>query len=85
MRVQSKLKKATETLEFFTTHQWEFTNDNIFMLLNQMNEVDSKIFNFDVKELHWPSYIEQYCLGAKKFVLKEDMSKMNQCRKALKT
>ena len=46
MRVQSKLKKATETLEFFTTHQWEFTNDNIFMLLNQMNEVDNKVKYF---------------------------------------
>ena len=46
MRIQSKLKKATETLEFFTCHQWEFTNDNIFMLLNQMNEVDAKVLFF---------------------------------------
>lgn len=33
-----------------------------------------------MKELHWPSYIEQFCLGTKKYVLKEDMSNMNKAR-----
>jgi alcohol-forming fatty acyl-CoA reductase len=42
-----------------------------------------KVFNFDIKDLNWHSYIEQYCLGIKKFVLNEDLSKMNNCRKDL--
>jgi len=32
-----------EILEFFTTKQWEFTNDNIFMLLDQLNETDIQV------------------------------------------
>ena len=42
-----------------------------------------KIFSVNVKDVHWPIYIENYCLGVKKYLLKEDMTKLNQCRKAL--
>lgn len=42
-----------------------------------------QIFNIDVRDLHWKSYIEQYCLGTKKYLLKEDMTRMNVCRKQL--
>ena len=54
------------------------------MLKSKLNQIDSKVFNFDIKELHWYAYVEQYCLGIKKFVLKEDFTKMNICRKELK-
>jgi fatty acyl-CoA reductase len=42
-----------------------------------------QIFNLDVRELNWKSYLEQYCLGTKKYLLKEDMSKMSSCRRQL--
>jgi len=84
VKIQGRIKKAVETLEFFTSTQWEFTNDNVYKLINEMNEVDNKMFNFDVKDLHWKSYIEAYCLGTKKYALKEDMTKMNKCRRELK-
>jgi len=83
VRLQKRIGKAVETLEFFTSTQWEFTNDNIYKLISEMNEVDNKMFNIDVKDLHWKSYIEQYCLGTKKYALKEDMTRMNKCRKQL--
>ena len=31
------------TLEFFTSTQWEFTNDNIYGIINEMNEIDNKV------------------------------------------
>lgn len=83
VRLQSRIQKAVETLEFFTSTQWEFTNDNSFKMISEMNEIDNKIFNVDVRELNWKNYIEQYCLGTKKYLLKEDMSKMGQCRRQL--
>lgn len=84
VRLQGRIKKAVETLEFFTSTQWEFTNDNVYKLISEMNEVDNKMFNVDVKDLHWKSYLESYCLGTKKYALKEDMTKMSKCRKELK-
>lgn len=84
VRLQSRIKKAVETLEFFTSTQWEFTNDNVYKLISEMNEVDNKMFNIDVRDLHWKTYLESYCLGTKKYALKEDMAKMNKCRNELK-
>jgi alcohol-forming fatty acyl-CoA reductase len=84
LRIQRRISKAVSTLEFFTSKQWEFSNDNIYMLMKEMNDIDNKLFNIDVRYLHWSQYIEQYCLGTKKYCLKEDMSKMSQCRSQLK-
>lgn len=41
------------------------------------------MFNINVREINWKLYIENYCLGIKKYLLKEDMAKMDKCRKAL--
>ncbi len=81
--MQTKLQKGVETLEFFTSTQWEFTNDNIYSIIDQMNEVDNRTFNVDVRDLSWKNYIEHYCLGIKRYLLKEDMSKMPNCRRKL--
>jgi alcohol-forming fatty acyl-CoA reductase len=84
VRLQQKCKKAVEILEYFTTKQWEFTNDNLFMLMKELNETDTQIFNFDISDINWKTYIEEYCLGTKKFLMKEDMSNINACRRNLK-
>ncbi len=80
VRLQKKIKKAVEVLEYFTTKQWEFTNDNFYMIMKELNETDNQMFNFDLKELNWKSYIEQYCLGTKVYLMKEDAKKLNECR-----
>lgn len=40
-------------------------------------------FNFDVRQLHWAEYMENYCLGTKKYVLNEEMSGLPAARKHL--
>ena len=83
VRIQAKLRKAVETLEFFTSTEWHFSNANIFALIDEMSDVDNKMFNIDVRHIDWKLYIEHYCLGTKKYLLKEDMSKMAKCRREL--
>lgn len=43
-----------------------------------------KDFRFDTKTLNWGTYIENYYLGIKKFLIKEDLSKIEKSRKRLK-
>lgn len=53
------------------------------MLMNQLTPEDKKTFNFDVRQLHWAEYMENYCLGTKKYVLNEEMSGLPAARKHL--
>ena len=43
MKIQGKIKKAAEILEFFTMKEWNFSNENIYKLMNEMNETDNKV------------------------------------------
>lgn len=83
VRFQDKLSKAVASLDFFTSHSWAFSTDNFFMLHNAMRPEDRKLFPINPKDIHWPTYMESYCLGIKQFILKEELSTLPHARKAL--
>jgi len=72
VRIMKKLEKSVDVLQFFITHQWRFHDDNVKNLWAKLPEHDKQAFNFDVSDLHWPSYMSQYCAGIRKYVLKEE-------------
>ncbi|CAL1532097.1 unnamed protein product [Lymnaea stagnalis] len=83
VKIQDKLSKAVTTLEFFTSNEWHFHNDNIFMLLANMSDEDRRTFCFDPRSIDWKKYMLNYCLGVKQFVLKEDIAELPRARIAL--
>eukprot|EP00058_Branchiostoma_floridae_P027307 XP_002612798.1 hypothetical protein BRAFLDRAFT_233067 [Branchiostoma floridae] len=72
-KMYEKVERALSKFEYFTSHHWEWSHDNTDALMAKMGTEDKKIFNFDYRGLHWPTYMENYVLGMKKYVLKEDM------------
>ncbi|KAI2665620.1 Fatty acyl-CoA reductase 1 [Labeo rohita] len=66
MRIFNRLHKAIGLLEYFSSQDWEWNSDNMNMLMSQLSTEDRKTFNFDVRQLNWPEYIENYCIGTKK-------------------
>ncbi|XP_076039102.1 putative fatty acyl-CoA reductase CG5065 isoform X2 [Oratosquilla oratoria] len=83
VRIAQKLDRAASCLEYFTTHEWRFCNENVQQLWAVMSESDQRAFNFAVASLHWPTYMEQYCLGTKRYVMKEELSTLPVARKHL--
>ncbi|XP_075932311.1 fatty acyl-CoA reductase 1 isoform X2 [Anarhichas minor] len=83
MKTITRLHKAMMVLEYFTSHSWVWNNDNVAMLIGQMSPEDKKVFNFDVRQLHWAEYMESYCMGTKKYVLNEELSGLPAARKHL--
>lgn len=71
VRVQDKLNKAAKCLEYFSTQQWNFRDDNVRRLGGELSADDRQTFMFDVKQIDWPSYLEHYILGIRQFILKE--------------
>ncbi|NXE88224.1 FACR1 reductase, partial [Menura novaehollandiae] len=87
MKIITRLHKSMVLLEYFTNNSWIWSTENMTMLMNQLNPEDKKAssctFNFDVRQLHWAEYMENYCMGTKKYVLNEEMSGLPAARKHL--
>ncbi|XP_024864499.1 fatty acyl-CoA reductase 1 isoform X2 [Kryptolebias marmoratus] len=83
MKTITRLHKAMMVLEYFTSHSWVWNTDNMAMLMAHMSPEDKKVFNFDVRQLHWAEYMESYCMGTKKYVLNEELSGLPAARKHL--
>ncbi|RZF42877.1 hypothetical protein LSTR_LSTR014703 [Laodelphax striatellus] len=82
--VQNKLLRAAECLEFFTTHEWKFTNTNMLKLYESLPPSDRELFNFDVNDINWQEYMQLYWLGIRRFILKEDLSNDSAARSRLR-
>lgn len=39
------------------------------------------MFGFDIKDLDWRQYWDNYCRGAKQYVLREDLSRTAKCHR----
>ncbi|NXK73567.1 FACR1 reductase, partial [Amazona guildingii] len=74
MKIINRLHKSMTLLQYFSTQSWDWSSENMNMLMSHLNTEDKKLYNFDVRQLHWSEYIESYCLGAKKYLLNEDMA-----------
>ncbi|XP_054164907.1 putative fatty acyl-CoA reductase CG5065 isoform X2 [Oppia nitens] len=84
VRLYEKLHRATSALEWFTTREWKFSANNVLMLIDQLKGADKETFHFDIRDLHWPTYWEDYVLGSRKYILKEDNSTLPKARSNLR-
>ncbi|CAF3313775.1 unnamed protein product [Rotaria socialis] len=55
--------------------------NSLRQLVSETNNFNE--FNFDIRALHWPTYIESYLIGTKRYVLNEDMNSLNGAQKHL--
>jgi alcohol-forming fatty acyl-CoA reductase len=83
IKVQDKLAKSVECLEYFTTHQWKFHGDNVLSLLDALDEKDRQHFQFDVRTIQWEDYVEKYVLGFRQFLFKQSPSSLEASRKRM--
>ncbi|XP_023240757.1 putative fatty acyl-CoA reductase CG5065 [Centruroides sculpturatus] len=60
-----------------------FRADNVEKLFKSMSTQDKQNFNFDISKLSWDKYLENYVLGTRRYVLKEDDSTIPRSKKTL--
>uniref|UniRef100_A0A915JAJ5 Fatty acyl-CoA reductase C-terminal domain-containing protein n=1 Tax=Romanomermis culicivorax TaxID=13658 RepID=A0A915JAJ5_ROMCU len=84
IRIYRKLFRAVNTLEYFTSRQWHFQSKMIVNLYSDLSPQDKKNFNIDVTQIDWERYLENYVIGVKRYILKEQMSNILKARLQLK-
>lgn len=81
VKIRNKLEKASQCLEYFTLQQWRFIDDNVKHLNSLLSAEDRREFHFDVRDIDWSAYLEQYILGIRSFIFKEHPSSLPTARK----
>lgn len=84
VRLCNKMQRGMKSLEYFTTHQWTWENQNVVQLEKSMDDTDREIFYFNLESLDWQNFILYYVLGTRHYVLKQDPKSIPACRRKLK-
>lgn len=73
-KLTSKLHHGYEILRPFTTTEYTCSNDNLLAAYAELHDEDKRDFNFDLTSLNWRSIFKDSYYGARRRLLKEDMS-----------
>lgn len=71
-------------LQYYTTKEWEFQNERFQEMSSQLNAVDQDIFDTSVGQVNWETYISNYIVGMRTYILGESEATLPQARKVLR-
>ncbi|CAF4644926.1 unnamed protein product, partial [Rotaria sp. Silwood2] len=85
VNIYKNLHRTLLQLESFTIREEiQCSYDSLNSLRQLIMETNnSNEFYFDIRALHWPTYIESYLIGTKRYVLNEDIHCLNGAQKHL--
>ncbi|ESO10774.1 hypothetical protein HELRODRAFT_72558 [Helobdella robusta] len=84
LRIHGNVIRLMNVMEYFTSNEWTWSTDNVDKLYGSMNRRDRQLFNFDLRRVHWPTYLESYCIGIRQYTLHQDLKNLPTARKTLK-
>lgn len=64
-----RVRMMADALSPFTSHQWSFEDANICALNQRLSDLDRDLFSFDVTQVDWPQYMDNYVLGTRIFAM----------------
>lgn len=75
-KIYQKMEKLSTTLSYFMNNEWKFVNDQVEDLRRRMHDEDRRMFFFDVANINWKSYFEDYLLGIRVYLLKDPIESL---------
>jgi 1-acyl-sn-glycerol-3-phosphate acyltransferase/nucleoside-diphosphate-sugar epimerase len=71
--VVERCQTLNKSIRHLVENEWIFDATNSDRLRAHMSAEDFKAFNFDTTSIDWHQYINLYCYGLQRFVLKEEI------------
>ncbi|GFG33605.1 hypothetical protein Cfor_03159 [Coptotermes formosanus] len=84
VNVQRRIQGGLDILQYYTTKQWVFRNENLKTLPQGLTEEDKQTFYTDIKVVDWDDYIKNFVLGTRRYLLKDDPATLPKARRRLK-
>ncbi|XP_074034259.1 fatty acyl-CoA reductase wat [Leptinotarsa decemlineata] len=80
-KIYSQVDKTSNVLQYFLLREWGIDNDNVKELWSKLSTEDRIVFNFDIDSIDIENYFRNMAICLKKFILKEDITKLDLHRK----
>lgn len=73
MDVYKKMDHFVEFTAYYSTKSWTFHDTNIRSMLSKMSKLDQSLFKFDMTDLNWYNYYENYVRGIRLYIVKDPL------------
>lgn len=83
VNVQKRVSQGLKVLQYYTTRDWVFKNDNFISLNEELSCLDKEKFNCDLRQVNIQEYLLNYILGTRQYLLKETPESLPKARKLL--
>lgn len=74
LKIQNKIFSSMKVLSVFIHNQWYWDNRQLRLLYKNMSPADQHIFDFDAFKIDYRTFMANWILGARRFLLKLDDS-----------
>ncbi|KAJ8706212.1 hypothetical protein PYW08_010838 [Mythimna loreyi] len=81
IKLYNRVYRASMALSYFTTHSWVFRDDNTDRLFQQLSPDDKLIFNFDTTDINIMEYVTLWCVGLRKYLMKDGIKDTEYARR----
>ncbi|KYN16046.1 Fatty acyl-CoA reductase 1 [Trachymyrmex cornetzi] len=77
VQLQKAVYVASRALYYFTFHEWKYNNTNRLTLMSLIPHDNINSFSFDGSNIEIRTYLKNNIIGIKKFLLHEDMNRLD--------
>lgn len=81
VRIQKRISDGLDVLQYFTTREWIFYNDNLLKLFHELSAEDKDLFKIIIYDIDVNEYLKSIILGARQYCMKEDLSTLPKARR----
>lgn len=80
LKLQRKVYVSNSALSYFLLNEWQFRNDKLMSLFDSLEGINLDNFGFKYRDLDILEYFKNGIIGAKIYLLKEDMNQLEKAR-----
>ncbi|XP_044260757.1 fatty acyl-CoA reductase wat-like [Tribolium madens] len=79
-----KVHALFDLFSFYSEKGWKYSNKNVKLLWERMNESDRKLYNFDISSVQWTYYLRYYYKGLRVYLFEDDLSNLAEAKKKMR-
>ncbi|KAH0951795.1 hypothetical protein HN011_007988 [Eciton burchellii] len=81
LKTYRKINTFSFVISYFSSQQWNFCDDAVVKLWERVNPADRQIFNFNIMNLNWKTYISHMIPGIRVYMIKDPLCTVQEGRR----